>query len=110
MDNHLGRLRGEARPARYPFRLVGKDGGTRWVQNGACLIEWQGRADALNLLTRGPTSESRAWMMPHPLASELRSRPAEPRPRADETTRPPSTPICQKNPRGWTSATASPVG
>jgi PAS domain S-box-containing protein len=51
MDNHLRRLRGETLPARYPFRLVGKDGGTRWVQIGAAMIEWEGRAATLNLLT-----------------------------------------------------------
>jgi PAS domain S-box-containing protein len=51
MDRHLRRLRGETLPARYPFRLVGKDGGTRWVQIGAALIEWEGRAATLNLLT-----------------------------------------------------------
>jgi PAS domain S-box-containing protein len=51
MDRHLRRLRGERLPTRYPFRLVGKDGGTRWVQIGAALIEWEGRAATLNLLT-----------------------------------------------------------
>ena len=51
MDHHLRRLRGETLAARYPFRLVGKDGSTRWVEIGAALIEWEGRAATLNLLT-----------------------------------------------------------
>jgi len=51
MDRHLRRLRGETLPPRYPFRLVGKDGGVRWVQIGAALVEWEGRAATLNLLT-----------------------------------------------------------
>ncbi len=51
MDSHLRRLRGETLAARYPFRLVGKDGGARWVQIGAVLIEWEGRAATLDLLT-----------------------------------------------------------
>ena len=51
MDRHMRRLRGEAVQDRYPFRLLGKDGSTRWVENGACLVEWEGRAATLNLLT-----------------------------------------------------------
>jgi PAS domain S-box-containing protein len=51
MDRHFRRLRGEALTARYPFRLMGKDRGTRCVQIGAALIEWEGRAATLNILT-----------------------------------------------------------
>jgi two-component system cell cycle sensor histidine kinase/response regulator CckA len=50
MDFHLRRLRGETLTARYPFRLVGKDGDTRWVEVGAVLIEWEGRSATLNFL------------------------------------------------------------
>ena len=51
MDRHLRRLRGETLADRYPFRLVGKDGGTKWVEIGAAMIEWEGRTATLNLLT-----------------------------------------------------------
>jgi len=51
MDRHLRRLRGETLADRYPFRLVGKDGGTRWVEISAAKIEWEGRTATLNLLT-----------------------------------------------------------
>jgi PAS domain S-box-containing protein len=51
MDSHLRRLRGETLPTRYPFRFVDKDGGTRWVEIGAAIIEWEGRPATLNLLT-----------------------------------------------------------
>jgi two-component system, cell cycle sensor histidine kinase and response regulator CckA len=51
MDRHLRRLRGETLADRYPFRLVGKDGGASWVEIGAAMIEWEGRTATLNLLT-----------------------------------------------------------
>jgi PAS domain S-box-containing protein len=51
MDRHLRRLRGETLADRYPFRLVGKDGGASWVEIGAAKIEWEGRTATLNLLT-----------------------------------------------------------
>ncbi len=50
-DLHQRRLRGETLPTRYPFRLVVRDGDTRWVEIGVVLIEWEGRAATLNLLT-----------------------------------------------------------
>jgi len=51
LGRHMRRLRGEKPPGRYSFRLVDKDGGTRWVEVGAVLIEWEGRAATLNFVT-----------------------------------------------------------
>ncbi len=50
-DLHERRLRGEKLPTQYLFRLVGRDGGIKWVEIGTVLIEWEGRAATLNLLT-----------------------------------------------------------
>ncbi len=42
---------GETATSRYVFRLAAKDGNTRFVENGAILIEWEGRPATLNFLT-----------------------------------------------------------
>ncbi len=51
LDRHVRRLCGETLPARYKFRLAGKAGGTKWVEVGAVLIEWEGKAATLNFMT-----------------------------------------------------------
>jgi PAS domain S-box-containing protein len=51
LDHHVRRLRGETPPGRYSFRLVDKEGISRWVEVGAVLIEWEGRAATLNFVT-----------------------------------------------------------
>ena len=51
VERHQTRLKGEAVPARYAFRLLAKDGSTKWVEIGAVTIEWEGRPATLNFLT-----------------------------------------------------------
>ncbi len=51
VDNHLRRLRGEDVPSHYKFRLLTKDGSTRWVYMNAVLINWEGGLATLNFLT-----------------------------------------------------------
>lgn len=51
IQNHLKRLRGESLPPVYPFRIVRKDGNTRWVEISAVLISWEGGPAALNFLS-----------------------------------------------------------
>jgi len=51
IENYQKRLRDEAVPARYDFRVLMKDGKTRWVEISAVAIEWEGRPATLNFLT-----------------------------------------------------------
>jgi PAS domain S-box-containing protein len=51
VDNHLKRLKGEDIPSYYVFRLMKKDGSTRWVYMNAVLIDWEGCPATLNFLT-----------------------------------------------------------
>jgi len=51
VENHMKRLRDEAVPARYAFRLIAKDGSIKWVEISAVLIDWEGRPATLNFLT-----------------------------------------------------------
>jgi hypothetical protein len=46
--NHLKRLQGEALPGVYPFRIVEKNGNTKWVEINAVLINWEGKPATLN--------------------------------------------------------------
>ncbi|MCX6564971.1 MAG: PAS domain S-box protein [Candidatus Aminicenantes bacterium] len=51
VDNYRKRIAGETAQARYAFRLLTRDGGVRWVEIGAVLIDWEGRPASLNFLT-----------------------------------------------------------
>jgi two-component system cell cycle sensor histidine kinase/response regulator CckA len=48
---HLKRIRGEKVPDVYSFRIVTKNGSTRWFQISAVLISWEKRPATLNFLT-----------------------------------------------------------
>ncbi|MDD1771083.1 MAG: PAS domain S-box protein [Methanomassiliicoccales archaeon] len=50
-ERHRMRMRGEAVPPRYTFRLLTKDGITKWVEISAVALEWEGRPATLNFLT-----------------------------------------------------------
>jgi PAS domain S-box-containing protein len=49
-ENHQKRLRGEPVPPVYVFRIVVKDGRTKWVEANAVVINWNGRPATLNFL------------------------------------------------------------
>jgi len=51
VERHLQRLRGEHFPGVYPFRIVDKDGKTKWGEINAVLITWEGRPATLNFLS-----------------------------------------------------------
>ena len=51
VDNYRKRIAGETAQARYVFRLLTRDGGVKWVEIGAVLIDWEGRPATLNFLT-----------------------------------------------------------
>ncbi len=50
-ERHEKRLKGEALPTRYEFRVLAKDGSTKWMQISAAVIGWEGRPATLNFLT-----------------------------------------------------------
>lgn len=51
VENYIKRMRGEAVPSSYPFRIVRKDNSTVIVEINAVLINWKGKAATLNFLT-----------------------------------------------------------
>ena len=51
LDNYLRRLRGETVPPTYAFRVIDKDGNTRWVELGAVKIDWEGKPATLSFAT-----------------------------------------------------------
>jgi PAS domain S-box-containing protein len=50
LDRHKRRLSGEDLPSTYSFRIVRKNGQTRWVQLNTALITWENRPATLNIL------------------------------------------------------------
>ena len=50
-ERHAGRLKGEAIPPRYSFRVLHKDGGFRWVELDAVMIDWEGKPATLNFMS-----------------------------------------------------------
>ncbi len=51
LQRHLKRSRGEALPRVLSFRVVDKDGDTKWVEINITLISWEGKPATLNFLT-----------------------------------------------------------
>jgi len=51
MANYAKRLRGEPAEPSYEFRIINKDGLTRWVHINAVKLEWDGRPATLNFLS-----------------------------------------------------------
>ncbi len=51
MDHYRRRLAGETDQSRYVFRSRTREGGVKWVEIGAVLIDWEGRPATLNFLT-----------------------------------------------------------
>ncbi len=49
-EHHRKRLAGEEDPRPYSFRMVGRNGGVRWIQNNGVIVEWEGRPATLNFL------------------------------------------------------------
>ncbi|MCF8083789.1 MAG: PAS domain S-box protein [Deltaproteobacteria bacterium] len=50
LDRHMKRMRGEVLPEVYPFRVIDKEGRTKWVEINAVGIEWEGNPATLNFL------------------------------------------------------------
>jgi PAS domain S-box-containing protein len=51
MGHHERRLRGEPVTPRYAFRLIAKDGSTKWLEMSGVSIKWEGRPATLNFMT-----------------------------------------------------------
>ncbi|MHB8054993.1 MAG: PAS domain S-box protein [Candidatus Aminicenantales bacterium] len=51
VNHYLKRMAGDSAQPRYAIRLVTRDGGIKWVEIGAVLIDWEGRPSTLNFLT-----------------------------------------------------------
>ena len=50
-DRYQRRLKGEALPAVYPFKIVDKKGEVKWVEISAVKIDWDGKPATLNFLS-----------------------------------------------------------
>ena len=50
-DRYRQRLKGEAVPNIYPFRLVSKSGGIKWAEVSVTSITWEGKQATLNFMT-----------------------------------------------------------
>jgi len=50
-SNYLRRMAGESVPSKYDIRIIGPDGGPKWVNLSAAVIEWKGRPAVLSLQT-----------------------------------------------------------
>jgi PAS domain S-box-containing protein len=51
VNNYTQRIKNEAVPSRYNFRVITSTGSLKWVEINAVLIDWKGRPATLNLLT-----------------------------------------------------------
>ncbi len=51
VDRHQRRIRGEAPPAVYEFRIVDRESRIKWVEINTVRVDWEGRPATLNFLT-----------------------------------------------------------
>ena len=51
LDRHMRRMSGTELPGLYCFRVIDRDGRTKWAEINAVRIEWQGQPATLNILT-----------------------------------------------------------
>jgi PAS domain S-box-containing protein len=49
-EHHRKVLSGEKKPAVFTYRIIDKDGRTRWIENNGVLINWEGRPATLNFM------------------------------------------------------------
>jgi two-component system cell cycle sensor histidine kinase/response regulator CckA len=50
-ERYTHKLEGDSTPTRHTYRMMHKNGQTRWIEVGSVLIEWEGQAATLNLIT-----------------------------------------------------------
>jgi PAS domain S-box-containing protein len=51
VEYYLKFLKGEETPPSYTVRIIGKEGGIKWLESNAVLIIWEGRPATLNFLS-----------------------------------------------------------
>jgi signal transduction histidine kinase len=51
MEHHVNRIKGDEVPGTYMFRIIKKDGKTRWIENKGVLVSWEGNPGTLNFLS-----------------------------------------------------------
>jgi two-component system sensor histidine kinase/response regulator len=51
IGRHLRRLKGQDLPPARPFRIVAKDGITKWIEINSVLVSWEGRPATLSFLS-----------------------------------------------------------
>ncbi|MBE7367620.1 sensor histidine kinase [Ramlibacter pallidus] len=79
LANHLRRMRGEPVENHYQFRVVHRDGSTRWLEISAVQFDWQGAPSTLNFLVDVTQRRQAEEDMRHALQrerelSEMKSR------------------------------------
>ncbi|HEY0823757.1 MAG TPA: PAS domain-containing sensor histidine kinase [Ramlibacter sp.] len=79
IGNHLRRMRGEPVENHYQFRVLHRDGSTRWLEISAVMLEWQGAPATLNFLVDVTQRRQAEEDMRHALQrerelSEMKSR------------------------------------
>ena len=80
LQRHNRRLRGEAIPSRYPFRMVDRTGNVKWVEIDSARITWEGRPAALGFMTditERRRLEEELWKHRHRLKEMVEERTAE---------------------------------
>lgn len=80
LQRHNRRLRGEAIPSRYPFRMVDRNGSVKWVEIDSARITWEGRPAALGFMTditERRRLEEELWEHRHHLKEMVEDRTAE---------------------------------
>ena len=80
LERHNRRLRGEAIPSRYPFRMVDGNGNQKWVEIDSARITWEGRPAALGFMTDitdRRRMEEELWKHRHKLKEMIEERTAE---------------------------------
>ena len=51
MEHYVNRIKGDEVPGTYMFRIIKKDGKTRWIDNKGVLVSWAGKPGTLNFLS-----------------------------------------------------------
>src|SRR5271157_4346175 len=80
LQRHIRRLKGEAVPSRYPFRMVDRGGNVKWVEIDSALFTWEGRPAALGFMTDITDRrrlEEELWQHRHHLKQMVEERTAE---------------------------------
>jgi len=50
-EYHIKRLKGEEVPETYLFKIISKDGKTKWLENKGVVFQWEGHPASLNFLS-----------------------------------------------------------